>query len=171
MAENILPDPKNWIPTPENINALPEPLRGYIHDLATRCDPAGEIAELALTKDQNRQMQALVDQSATSLHTAADLIAILEKHCGERGQSEGAVETLTRIIAERATAEAACKTAVQETLRKLIGIWEARATQYAKRAGSFGMKRDKLYAGCYREMADIIRKSFGIVEVTNGSGH
>jgi hypothetical protein len=33
-----------WKPTPENINALPEPIRQYIHDLATVCDPAGDRA-------------------------------------------------------------------------------------------------------------------------------
>lgn len=30
-----------------------------------------------------------------------ELIAILIKHCGERGDNEGAVETLERIIGER----------------------------------------------------------------------
>ena len=25
--------PNNWLPTPESINSLPEPLRKYIHDL------------------------------------------------------------------------------------------------------------------------------------------
>ena len=53
-------DWKNWIPSPANVNSLPEPLRGYIHDLETRCDPAGEVAALTLTKDQNRQLQAVI---------------------------------------------------------------------------------------------------------------
>lgn len=30
-----------------------------------------------------------------------ELVAILQRHCGERGHSEGAVETLERIIQER----------------------------------------------------------------------
>lgn len=34
-----------WTPTPANINALPEPLRAYIHDLSTNCDPAGIVTE------------------------------------------------------------------------------------------------------------------------------
>jgi len=29
--------PKDWQPTPENINALPEPLKRFIHDLTTCC--------------------------------------------------------------------------------------------------------------------------------------
>jgi hypothetical protein len=32
-----------------------------------------------------------------------EMLAILSNHCGERGTSEGAVETLSRIIAERDT--------------------------------------------------------------------
>ena len=47
-------------PTSEQINSLPEPLRKYIHDLETRCDPAGEVRQLGLLKDQNEQLQAKV---------------------------------------------------------------------------------------------------------------
>ena len=32
-----------------------------------------------------------------------ELVAILSRHCGERGDNEGAVETLNRIIRERDT--------------------------------------------------------------------
>lgn len=42
----------NWLPTPENINALPKPVRDYIHALETNCDPAGMVAENTLLKDQ-----------------------------------------------------------------------------------------------------------------------
>lgn len=50
----------DWLPTAENINALPESLRRYVFDLETRCDPAGEVALLSLTKDQNTQLQAKI---------------------------------------------------------------------------------------------------------------
>lgn len=40
------------------------------------------------------------------LQLGRELVGILQKHCGERGDSEGAVETLNRIIAERASAHA-----------------------------------------------------------------
>ena len=33
-------------------------LRQYIHDLETRCDPAGDIAALTFAKDQVRQLEA-----------------------------------------------------------------------------------------------------------------
>ena len=48
--------------TVEEINALPDRVRSFVHDLSTRCDPAGELAELTLTRDQNRQLQALVEE-------------------------------------------------------------------------------------------------------------
>lgn len=41
----------DWLPTAENINALPERIRKYIHDLETRCDPAGEVRELTIARD------------------------------------------------------------------------------------------------------------------------
>lgn len=37
--------PPGWSPTVDNINALPEPIRRYVHDLETLCDPAGIVLE------------------------------------------------------------------------------------------------------------------------------
>lgn len=48
-----------WLPTAENINALPEPLRRYVADLETMCDPAGLVRENAQLKDANRGLQAM----------------------------------------------------------------------------------------------------------------
>lgn len=42
----------DWTPTSANINALPDAIRGYIHDLETRADPAHEIREIWLLRDQ-----------------------------------------------------------------------------------------------------------------------
>jgi len=42
------------VPDADHINALLEPLRRYIHDLAARPDPAGDVAEIALLKENNR---------------------------------------------------------------------------------------------------------------------
>lgn len=39
-------------PDPGHINALPEPLRRYIHDLETRADPAGDIQQIASLMEQ-----------------------------------------------------------------------------------------------------------------------
>jgi len=53
---------KEWIPTPENINALPEPIRQYISDLETQSDPAGMVRENTLLKDQLKQMQKMIEE-------------------------------------------------------------------------------------------------------------
>jgi hypothetical protein len=42
-----------FIPDAEHINALPYPVRKYLHDLETRADPAGDVAEIALLKENN----------------------------------------------------------------------------------------------------------------------
>ena len=47
----------DWTPTPTNINALPEPLRDYIHDLETVCDPAGDVRELFRLQTENRMLR------------------------------------------------------------------------------------------------------------------
>ena len=39
---------EGWLPTPANVNALCEGIRRYIHDLETRCDPAGDVQTMAL---------------------------------------------------------------------------------------------------------------------------
>ena len=46
-----------WTPTPENINALPEPIREYIHGLETICDPAGMVQEIALLRKTLRHFK------------------------------------------------------------------------------------------------------------------
>jgi hypothetical protein len=51
-----------WLPTPENINALPDGVREYIHYLETLCDPGGLAQENILLKDSMRMMEARMDQ-------------------------------------------------------------------------------------------------------------
>lgn len=51
-----------WRPTPENINALPPPLRRHIHDLETNANPAGVIAECAMAKDQIVQLSSALQK-------------------------------------------------------------------------------------------------------------
>lgn len=41
----------DWLPTPENINALPDPVRKLIHDIETNVDPQGMVRENVLIKD------------------------------------------------------------------------------------------------------------------------
>jgi hypothetical protein len=56
--DNVIPP--DWTPTPAAINALPEQLRQYIHDLETNADPAGTIRELTIARDTIRQLSARI---------------------------------------------------------------------------------------------------------------
>ena len=62
-------------------------------------DPDYAIADLMA-------LLAAYDARGQDAKTHDELIAILQLYCGERDNSEGAVETLKRICAERATTQA-----------------------------------------------------------------
>jgi len=47
-----------FVPDGAHINALPEPLRRWVHDLETRSDPAGDLRALRLAEDENRMLRA-----------------------------------------------------------------------------------------------------------------
>ena len=42
----------NFKPDPQHINSLPLPLRTYIHRLETRCDPTGDLQQIASLTEQ-----------------------------------------------------------------------------------------------------------------------
>lgn len=50
---------KGWLPSAESVNALPVPVRDYIHALETRCDPAGLVAENTILKDTCEGLQKM----------------------------------------------------------------------------------------------------------------
>ena len=52
----------DWLPTAANINALPLPLRNYIHDLITNADPAGMVCANIFLKDQVHQLEFKLNQ-------------------------------------------------------------------------------------------------------------
>lgn len=49
--------PATWKPTAENINKLPEPVRRFIHDLQTVCDPAGDVQMIYRLKVENAELR------------------------------------------------------------------------------------------------------------------
>lgn len=51
-----------WTPTAANINALPEPIRRYIHDVETRCDPTGLVQENTVLKDSMAALAKRVEE-------------------------------------------------------------------------------------------------------------
>ena len=58
-----------WTPTSENVNALPAPVRQYVHDIETRCDPAGEVQQRAALQESVAGLSALLAE-ARAAHDA-----------------------------------------------------------------------------------------------------
>jgi hypothetical protein len=54
--------PDDWVPTAAAINALPLPLRRYIHDLETMADPAGLVQENYELRLQAAAVEAMVER-------------------------------------------------------------------------------------------------------------
>src|SRR5215813_13269936 len=77
-SEPPLTGGEGWLPTAENVNALPEGIRRYVHDLETRCDPAGDVQTMALQADTIRGLDAKVRELEAELAS--------ERRKGERGQ-------------------------------------------------------------------------------------
>src|SRR5215470_5092043 len=66
-TEAALAGGEGWLPTAENVNALPEGIRRYVHDLETRCDPAGDVQKMALQADTIRGLDAKVRELKAEL--------------------------------------------------------------------------------------------------------
>jgi len=83
-----------WKPTPAAVNALPEPLRRYIHDLETNTDPAGIIQENAYLRENVLALE----------HWLADCqsgIYINCVYCGHRyGPSDEVPATMADMLKE-----------------------------------------------------------------------
>ena len=45
-------------PSSEEINELPDHIRRWIHDLETRCDPAGTLRQLHHERQMRKQLEA-----------------------------------------------------------------------------------------------------------------
>jgi len=63
-----------WTPTAENINHLPRNIRRYVTDLATRCDPAGDIQALALAKETVKAQEKEINYHKIILKRAEEAI-------------------------------------------------------------------------------------------------
>lgn len=53
----------DWVPTTDNVNRLPEPLKKYIHDLIVITDPAGYVRKVACLEEQVRALYAVRESS------------------------------------------------------------------------------------------------------------
>ena len=59
----IINIPDDWLPTSENLNALPEPLRKYIHDLHTASDNATLVRQEALTRTEYKILRKMIEDA------------------------------------------------------------------------------------------------------------
>jgi hypothetical protein len=49
-------------PSVDEINAMPEKFRQYIHDLETRCDKSGDVQTIALLREDRDALQRRVEE-------------------------------------------------------------------------------------------------------------
>jgi hypothetical protein len=91
----------DWLPTAENVNALPDPLRRYIHDLETRADPSGDLRDKAIAQDEVAMLRAALNANVLKLGTA--LKALREIASG--ADAEGLRSDFPRGIAQDALNE------------------------------------------------------------------
>lgn len=49
-------------PTADEINALPEKFRKYIHDIETRCDKTGDVQTIAQLREDRDALQRRVEE-------------------------------------------------------------------------------------------------------------
>jgi hypothetical protein len=71
---------KNWKPTSENINNLPEPIRKYIHNLETNCDPAGLVSENICLKENCESLQIKIKEEKSKYEKFEKYILDLESN-------------------------------------------------------------------------------------------
>ncbi len=49
-------------PSPDEINALPEKVQLYIHDLETRCDKSGDVQTIALPREDREALPRRMEE-------------------------------------------------------------------------------------------------------------
>jgi hypothetical protein len=59
-AIDIIKPFDNWLPTADNINALPPKLKDYVCHIETLCDPQYIIQENCMLRDENENLRILV---------------------------------------------------------------------------------------------------------------
>ena len=61
---------EDWLPTPENINALPEPVKKFIYHIETNTDPAHIVRENILIKDTCKALVLKLEERAPMVDQA-----------------------------------------------------------------------------------------------------
>ncbi len=93
---------ENFLPTAENINALPEGIRNYVHLLETRCDPAGDVQALILARENVAALTIKVVEVRQEQHkvdSRAMLLAVLSRTTNIARDIRAIEEDIKRIAA------------------------------------------------------------------------
>jgi hypothetical protein len=59
-------------PSVDEINALPEKFRRYIHDIETRCDKTGDVQTIALLREDRDALQRRVEELEAQIKLTTD---------------------------------------------------------------------------------------------------
>ena len=91
-----------WVPTSQAINALPEPLRRYIHDLEMRYDPPGDIRLLAVQRDTIKMLEIklLEEREAVAVMSALVTWALCAVRWGRWSRPPGGLRLRERAAAK-----------------------------------------------------------------------
>lgn len=125
------------------------------------CDPAqaGQYDEVTAQK--------ICDDAREMPHDLGPCEFMIQLFDDERhGQSKESMQLVDQLQDKLEKAEAALQTQIQDAMRQLVQIYSRKAAEYSKRAGWTNMRRDKIYADCYSEMASQLRQSFELEDNT-----
>lgn len=81
--------------TPDEINALPDRVRAYIHELEVTGDPSGDRRELIVLREQNQQLQRFIEEQRTKdeidllTKPKSHFVFVVEPHGRERWMAIG----------------------------------------------------------------------------------
>ena len=87
----------DFTPTAANVNALPEPLRRYIHDLETRCDPGGDVQTMAALRENVAGLSKLNEALAEVRNVLVELapfVAVFARNPLASPETRGMLLTL-----------------------------------------------------------------------------
>ena len=117
------------------------------------------LSQLESARNELAAFIELHEQLRSTVESAAESVGI------DRGVEPGVgCMVMSAMMAERIKkAEAAIETVTKNVVTKLAVIYEGKAKEYANRFRVFAVKRDKLAAGVYAEMAHQLRTAFGLV--------
>ena len=110
-----------WMPTAEAINALPDGLRHYIHDLESRADPAGDCARATLAEDARDRLASLL----TSQRAEIAQLRVERDNAREMEDTHGDNWEAAQAEVERLRGEVEVLGAMVANVRALAARWDA----------------------------------------------